>query len=260
MRSLKRIKSLLEKRCPGIFPAQTVSEKKRRVIGFIFLFTVFFVIGIRIINQDLFYATVDEIYEYKNKISEEEVYIGNLKKELTTLKLQISEHSDISVNDEELKLQIQDEIERYKTYGGFYSMQGEGVIILVDDGVRDLIDEEEPLSLIVHDVDVRNLVNELNNAGAEAISINENRIVMGLSEVFCNGPTIRINGIQQSRPYVIKAIGDKYKLAKALMAPESYGVDLMKYGIQYELITGSNIEVRGYRGNGVFKYGKVLVE
>ncbi|MDO4772580.1 MAG: DUF881 domain-containing protein [Bacillota bacterium] len=260
MRNLKEIKSFTEKIRSHIFPAQKVSEKKRRTIGFIFLFTVFFVIGIRIINQDLFYATVDEIYEYKSKISEEEVYIGNLKKELAALKDQISEHSDISINDEELKLKIKEEIERYKSYGGFYPMQGEGVIILVDDGVRDLVDEEEPLSLIVHDVDVRNLVNELNNAGAEAISINENRIVMGLSEVFCNGPTIRINGIQQSRPYVIKAIGDKYKLSKALLDPESYGVDLMKYGIQYELITGSNIEVRGYRGNGTFKYGKALVE
>lgn len=233
-----------------------VKLKRKVLIVLIFMCSLFVSFGVRIIGKDIFYVTVDHIYEYKNKISEEEVYLGDLRKKIELKRYELKEHGYMSGDGEEKIIKYQGEIDKYKTFGGFSDVKGEGVIIVVDDGVRDLIEEEDPLDLIVHDLDVRTLINELFNAGAEAVSINENRIVMGLSEVFCNGPTIRINGVQQSRPYVIKAIGDKYHLAKILLDSESYGVNLMKYGIQYELITGSNIEIGAHKGLHQFKYAK----
>ncbi len=235
-------------------------KKKINLIIFIFLFALLSVFGLRIINQDFFYVSVDHVFEYKDKITEEELYIGDLKKKIEKTKREIEEHKDHKFDGKEKKLKYKKEIEKYKELAGFSALEGEGVIIIVDDGIRELVDEENPLNLIVHDVDVRNLINELRNAGAEAISINGNRIIMGISEVVCNGPTIRINGIQQSRPYVIKAIGDKYTLAQKLLDHDSYGVNLMKYGIQYELITSSKIEIDGYRGTNTYKYGFIMEE
>ncbi len=235
-------------------------KKNLNLTLFVFLFALLSVFGLRIINQDFFYVSVEHVYEYKDKITEEELYIGDLKKKIERTRKEIEEHRNHKFSGKEKKLKYKKEIEKYKELAGFSALEGEGVIIIVDDGIRELVDEENPLNLIVHDVDVRTLVNELRNAGAEAISINDNRIIMGISEVVCNGPTIRINGIQQSRPYVIKAIGDKYTLAKKLLDHDSYGVNLMKYGIQYELITSSKVEIGGYRGSKTYKYGFIREE
>ena len=59
---------------------------------------------------------------------------------------------------------------------------------------------------IVHDNDLRNIVNELKNAGAEAISINGQRIV-STTAITCIGNVIKINDEKVTSPFVIKAIG-----------------------------------------------------
>ena len=51
------------------------------------------------------------------------------------------------------------------------------------------------------------IVNELRAAGAEAISINDQRLI-GTSEIRCSGPTITVNGKIFAPPFIIKAIGD----------------------------------------------------
>ncbi len=229
-----------------------------RLSVFVFLFAFLLIIVIRIINQDLFYVSVDHLYEYKTKLAEEEIYIGELKNQIENTRKELANHKGLSFLEKEKKLKFQNEIEKYKQLAGFSGVVGEGVIIVVDDGLRELIEEEDPLNIIVHDVDVRNLINELNSAGAEAISINGNRVLMGISEIKCNGPTIRINGVQQSRPYVIKAIGDKYKLSEALLNNESYGVNLMKYGIQYEVVTSTMLDIGAYRGTKSYTHAFIM--
>ncbi len=235
-----------------------LTKNYKRLLSLLFLFAFLFVIAIRIINQDLFYVSLDHLYEYKTKLAEEEIYIGELRKQLEITRKELSNHKDLSFLGKEKKLKFQNEIEKFKQLAGFSSVQGEGVIVVVDDGLRELIEEEDPLNIIVHDVDVNHLINELNSAGAEAISINGNRILMGISEIKCNGPTIRINGIQQSRPYVIKAIGDKYKLSEVLLNNNSYGINLLKYGIQYEVVTSTKLQIGAYRGTKSYTHAVVM--
>ena len=59
---------------------------------------------------------------------------------------------------------------------------------------------------ILHDVDLIRVVNELKNAGAEAISINNQRII-STSAIECDGNVIKINGEKIGAPFEIKAIG-----------------------------------------------------
>ena len=68
---------------------------------------------------------------------------------------------------------------------------------------------------IIHDTDINQVVNELKAAGAEAISVNDQR-VGAVTPIRCAGPTVFVNNTAQTPPYVIKAIGKPQTLETAL--------------------------------------------
>ncbi len=104
------------------------------------------------------------------------------------------------------------------------SVEGPGVIITLNDApARTNVD---PNLLIIHDTDMRIILNDLKKAGAQAISINDERITP-MSELVCAGPTIRINGNRYSVPYIIKAIGNPARLVESLELSDR--IALMKY-------------------------------
>lgn len=112
---------------------------------------------------------------------------------------------------------LMDEWEYVKLKTGLSDVTGPGVVIKLDDAVaRKGVD---PQILIIHDQDIREILNELKKAGAQAISINGERIV-AMSEQVCAGPTILINRNRYSVPYVINAIGDPDLLYDSLIRSE----------------------------------------
>ncbi len=87
---------------------------------------------------------------------------------------------------------------------------------------------------VVHDGDLLEVVNALKNAGAEAISINNQRITNS-SSITCIGNVIKINGEKVSVPYVINAIGLPEKLYGSITMPGGYIKQLEDDGIQVSI-------------------------
>lgn len=235
-------------------------RNKKGITVLLFLAFSLSIYGIRLVSSSKLYVSLSDIAEKNSEISEEEVYIAELKSKKSSLFNDLDEHYSSAIKGRLSLDEINKEIEIYQTTAAFTELEGEGVTIIIDDGTRNLIGTEDRGNLVVHDLDVRRLVLELRNAGAEAISVNGIRMVVGLSEVVCNGPTIRINGVQQSRPYVIKAIGDRFQLAKTLTRPDSYGQLLIKYGVNYELHTNFRLRIPEFKGVKKFEYAKELEE
>jgi Bacterial protein of unknown function (DUF881). len=95
------------------------------------------------------------------------------------------------------------------------------------DGTNDIKD------YIVHDGDINDILNELRINGAQAISINGERI-LGTSKLVCAGPTIFLNRNRYPPPYVIKAIGDPDVLYDAV--DQLPNVAIMRlYGIRVDI-------------------------
>ena len=94
-------------------------------------------------------------------------------------------------------------------------LEGEGVIIKMDDSLREKNSGENENLYVVHDDDILRVINELKAAGAEAISINGQRLT-ATSEIRCAGPTISVNNVRSSAPYEIKAIGEKKSLENSI--------------------------------------------
>jgi len=100
------------------------------------------------------------------------------------------------------------------------------------------------------------LVNKLKEAGAEAVSINEQRI-MATTEVSMAGSNVNINGTPTAPPYYIKAIGNPETLHDAINIRGGI-IETMK--IKYNLIVSTdekqNLVIPRYTGTIKFKYAK----
>ena len=116
------------------------------------------------------------------------------------------------------------ELEELKYKTGLTDVKGPGVVVTLNDAEK-LEEGDNVLERLIHDRDVLHVINELRVAGAEAISINNERLI-ATSEQICAGPTIKINSNRYAVPYEIKAIGDPEQLAKALKESSIYAIIL----------------------------------
>ena len=100
------------------------------------------------------------------------------------------------------------EVERANSTQNNTELTGNGLIITINDNQDISLNSwfADPNLLVVHDADLISVVNELKNAGAEAISINEQRLVT-TSAIECDGNIIKVNGEKIGAPFTIKAIG-----------------------------------------------------
>ena len=147
----------------------------------------------------------------------------------------------INENKETTEL-LDQEIEQAKTLLGLTNVRGSGVVVT-------LTDTEEALYTYIAD-DLILLINELKYAGAEAISINDNRIV-NLSDIVTlnDGLIILYGNVRLTSPYVVKAIGDPTYLMSTLSIKNSGYIDQMKAnGMAIEVKQDNNIEIGAYTG------------
>lgn len=188
------------------------------------------------------YVSLEEIQDYKKNLEKEKAEISNLNTVIEEYKNKIDQFRVTKIKDGDITELLYKEITEYKTISGFTDVYGPGVIIIIDDATRELYEGENPNDVLVHDVDILNIVNDLKAAGAEAISINKQR-VLSSSEIDCSGYTIKINGQEYGHPFVIKAIGDPEHLEAAINAPMAYGYMLKLYGIFVEVNSSTYIKI-----------------
>lgn len=136
------------------------------------------------------------------------------------------------------------ERDRMELLSGFTSVKGSGVVVTLNDApARD--PDMDPSQLIIHDGDIAAILNILKAAGAQAIAINDERI-MATSKQLCAGPTILINQSRYPVPYIIKAIGDPDALYEAL--EESEAVVVMHiYNVQVDIRREMEVIIPGFK-------------
>lgn len=137
-------------------------------------------------------------------------------------------------NDDQLEKQW----ESIKLHTGIVSVRGPGIVISLHDAPARQPDT--PLSLlIIHDQDIKVILNDLKKAGAQAIAVNKERIVP-MSEQVCAGPTIMINGNRHPVPYIIEAIGDPDELYESI-STSSRIANMTEFNIRVEITKSKEI-------------------
>ena len=138
-------------------------------------------------------------------------------------------------------------------------LEGEGVIVRMDDSTKPAKAGENPNLYVIHDDDLLRVVNELRAAGAEAIAINGQRLT-GTSEIRCAGPTLSVNNVRSSAPFEIRAIGDKKSLENALRMRGGVAETLGVWGIQLDIKASNDVYIPPYRGSIRQSYARETAE
>ena len=162
-----------------------------------------------------------------------------------------AKRTEITNNDSDSKSKTE-ELKRNNMLLGLTDVTGEGVIVTVQDGQAPK-NADNLSDYLVHDGDLREIVNELSNSGAEAISINDQRIVSP-TYINCVGSVISINGEKVGSPFVIKAIGNKASLYGGINRPGNYIEVYMKDYTSVDVKKVNNISIKKYNGAIKFKY------
>ena len=194
-----------------------------------------------------------DIESHKKQISDLKALVKNTEEEIQKYKTAVEENGNVS----DL---ILEEINNVKFTAGLKDVQGSGIIVVISDSEAEVEIGDNINDFLVHDLDVQRLVNDLKVGGAEAVSVNGQR-VLSTSEIECNGPTIRINGRTYPIPFVIKAIGNPKVLNAAVNAPGTYGFKLRDiYRLKLETSLSNFLLIPKYNGDIDFKYAKPIKE
>lgn len=145
------------------------------------------------------------------------------------------------------------DMERLNILSGTTDVEGKGVEIVLDDSSIPARAGENPNLYIIHDEDLLRVLNELRAAGAEAICLNDQRIV-AMSEVRCAGPTVSVNNVRSAPPYIIKAIGNPKNLTSALRLRGGVVETFEFWGIQVKISTSDKIKIPAFKGARAFEY------
>lgn len=188
-----------------------------------------------------------EVLKYKEKYDNKIKDIEKVDKELEN---EIEKATENNSELEDSKNQIKDG----NKIIGLTEVNGSGVVITVEDSNVDSSTVLDSSDLLVHDKDILKIVNELKNAGAEAISINDQRIVATTS-IVCGGNIINVNGEKIGSPFIIKAIGLPETLAN-LSRPGGSLNDLENRKLKVDLKKSNDITIPKYNGVLNFKYIK----
>ena len=173
--------------------------------------------------------------ELRAELSASKTKYKEIETKLEEVNSKIKEYeSKIQSNDDATNLLIK-EVRQAETYLGYTDLEGEGILITLQDNEYKSIES----------FDIITLINELKIAGAEAIEINGQRIIAYSEIVDVNGK-ILINTTRISGPYIVKAIGDKKYLESAITIKGGYYDDMIANDktINYEI--SNRIEINKF--------------
>lgn len=211
-----------------------------------FLIVFMLCIQLKTINK----IDVDELEamredELRTLLAEWKEKYNETNEELENINSKIDEYNNKLESDEESGELLKQDLESAELLAGLTNVEGTGIIITITDN-----NEEKITS-----TDLLDLINELSFAGAEAISIDDQRIVATTDIVDVN-EFIVVNGQRITSPYTIKAIGDVTYLQSALNIKGGYIDTYKTNGYTISLKSEDNVVINKYNGSIEMNYAK----
>ncbi len=139
---------------------------------------------------------------------------------------------------------------------GLEPVNGSGVTIVLSDAPREVFEDalNDPDAdlrpFVVHQQDIQAVVNALWVGGAQAMTIQGQRVVT-TTGIKCESSAVQLQGVPYPQPYTIQAVGDPTALAIALDAdPYVQGfrddADKPEVGVGWDFETEDSVEAPAY--------------
>ncbi len=184
-----------------------------------------------------------------NVIKTQEQKNQELESEITRIRNEIEKYQATKTDQTGLE-PIKKDLEKLKFQAGLTDVKGPGIIISLDDQEKART-AKEPEYYLIHYTNILYIVNDLRSAGAEAVSVNNDRVV-STTDIRCAGSIILVNTHRLAPPYVIRAIGDPQQLEAAARAGEYAILEQLKFPVTLE--KRDDIAISSYKGSYIFNY------
>lgn len=129
---------------------------------------------------------------------------------------------------------------------GLTRVAGPGLKVVLDDSTLKESPSGNVNDLVVHSQDVQAVVNALWRAGAQAVSLNGQRLV-ATSAVLCVGNTLLLNGTVHSPPFVAHAVGAARNRFEADQLVQRLHEDADAFGLRFS-VSRDTLVVPAYDG------------
>jgi len=143
---------------------------------------------------------------------------------------------------------------------GAGTFSGPGVIVTLRDAASDIVPPgAAPDDLVVHQQDIQAVVNALWAGGAEAMTIQGQRVT-SLTAVRCVGNVLYLHGQVYSPPYVVAAVGSPEALSASLAADPViaiYKEYVQAYGLGWDVVDDTTITVPASEGSAILHEARV---
>jgi len=200
-----------------------------------------------------------------NRTNELQTQYAELKRNYEAKLLEIEEKDKMleeyrkAETDEETVEVLKQELNKALQDAGLTNIRGAGLTVVMEDSTKTIEGVTDLNAYLVHDEDILKVVNELRSAGAEAIAVNDQRII-STSEIRCAGTTIFINGERVGAPFIIKAIGDPALLESAMLMRGGYVDGLREWGIGIAITRETDVVIPKYNKSISSKFIMPIVE
>lgn len=180
--------------------------------------------------------------------------VDSLNEQAAQLRREVNELSQVRVPNQDSEL-----LAKAEEASALYPVKGPAVKVVLTDaplevkpaGVHDDL-------LVVHQQDIQAVVNALWSGGAEAMSIQNERVV-STTGIKCVGNSVVLHGVPHAPPYVIIAIGDQARLEAALNGNDAitvYKQYAEAYGLGYQKSREDAATLPAYDGSIELRYAR----
>jgi uncharacterized protein YlxW (UPF0749 family) len=133
---------------------------------------------------------------------------------------------------------------------GLTAVRGPGVVVTLTDAPSDEAGAADLNDLVIHEQDLQAVINALWAGGAEAMSVNGER-VLATTAIRCVGNTLLLHGSVYSPPYQIRVVGDREAMTGALGRDEAvahFRRAVEEFGLGFEVATAERLDVPAFNG------------
>jgi uncharacterized protein YlxW (UPF0749 family) len=181
-----------------------------------------------------------------------------LKARILELRSKIQTTEQAGEGSAALVKQLNDDLQTARIAAGLIPLTGTGIVLQLEDSVEPIAPGANEADYLVGARDLRAIIEELWAAGAEAISVNGERVTP-TTAIIDVGPSILVNAAYLAGPYQVTALGPE-DLYPHLSASPGF-VDLIRtraqgFGIRVSVAEPDSVDVPAFAGTVTLRYAR----
>jgi len=181
---------------------------------------------------------------------------NDLRAQIATAEAEVQRVQAESTSDSAALKTLNDQLATARLQVGLTAVTGPGVIVEIADSKRVVPPGENPSNFIVLVDDLRDIVAALWASGAEAISINDERLV-ATSSIYGVGASVLVNTAFLSPPFRIQAIGsdgllDRFQTSPGFLGRVALRID--NFGLEFAAQPAGDLQIPAFVGSTRFRW------